>query len=109
MHKQAGKSVDRAVTGVPASRICPGTFSPATRGRKPHSASLGRKCHSRDNDYVGSLVGSPKAESVNFQTFRCPEEALACITDYICSHNCERLHSSPEYCTPFQFEARAAW
>ena len=72
-------------------------------------ASMSRKGNCYDNAAQESFFHSLKTELVYREHYRTRDEARASVFDYIeAFYNRERLHSSLGYCSPDQFEARAA-
>jgi putative transposase len=67
--------------------------------------SMSRKGEPYDNALMESFFGTLKAECVQRHDFRSPEEARACIFEYLeVFYNRQRLHSSLGYRSPLAFE-----
>ena len=70
-------------------------------------ASMSRKGNCYDNAFVESFFRTLKVELVYTRKFRTREEARAAIFEFIeVWYNRQRLHSSLDYMTPEQYEAK---
>ena len=71
------------------------------------TASMSRKGNCYDNAFVESFFRTLKVELVYRQKFKTREEARAAIFEFIeVWYNRQRLHSSLDYMTPEQYEAK---
>ena len=71
------------------------------------TASMSRKGNCYDNAFVESFFRTLKVELVYTRKFRTREEARAAIFEFIeVWYNRQRLHSSLDYMTPEQYEAK---
>jgi putative transposase len=71
------------------------------------TASMSRKGNCYDNAFVESFFRTLKVELIYTKTFATRKEAVAAIFEYIeVWYNRERLHSSLDYATPEQYEAK---
>ena len=71
------------------------------------TASMSRKGNCYDNAFVESFFRTLKVEMIYSRKFKTREEARAAIFEYIeVWYNRERLHSSLDYMSPEQYEAK---
>ena len=67
--------------------------------------SMSGKGEPYDNALMESFFGTLKVECVQRHDFQTPEQARACIFEYLeVFYNRQRLHSSLGYCSPMTFE-----
>ena len=69
-------------------------------------ASTSRKGDCRDNAVAGSLSGSPEGESPDRHDFGTRRAASDEIMAWITTYNHTRLHATPGYLSPMQFEKK---
>ncbi len=70
--------------------------------------SMSRKSTPYDNAHMESFFKTLKSELIEGRWFNGKTEAVARIMDYISYYNHERRHSSLDYVSPVEFEAKAA-
>ena len=70
--------------------------------------SMSRKSTPQDNAKVESFFHTLKAEVIYKQPFKREEEIVGTVIDYIHFYNYERLHSSLDYNSPFNYEKLCA-
>lgn len=70
--------------------------------------SMSRKSTPQDNAKVESFFHTLKAEVIYKQPFKREEEIVGTVIDYIHFYNYERLHSSLDYKSPFNYEKLCA-
>jgi transposase InsO family protein len=71
--------------------------------------SMSRRGNAYDNAVAESFYHSLKVERVHRRRYQSRAEARRCIADYIERfYNSDRLHSSIGYCSPVEFEMKAA-